>query len=73
MGEAVPLAWTRDLWRAQRKAPGHPHQIFHAHQLRDFQVGIGAERSAWAYGMQQLLLRSERLSRQREQLPAVIY
>ena len=73
MGEAMPLAWVSDLWSAQLKAPGHHYQICHAHQLRDLQYAIDAERSAWAYRMQQLLLRSQRLSKRREQLPAVIY
>ena len=73
MGEAIPLVWVSDLWSAQLKAPGHHYQICHAHQLRDLQYAIDAERSAWAYRMQQLLLRSQRLSKQRERLPSVIY
>ena len=73
MGEAIPLAWVSDLWSAQLKAPGHHYQICHAHQLRDLQYAMDAERSAWAYRMQQLLLRSQRLSKRREQLPLVIY
>lgn len=72
-GEAMPLTRVSDLWSAQLKAPGHHYQICHAHQLRDLQYTIDAEGSAWAYRMQQLLLRSQRLSKQREQLPAVIY
>ena len=73
MGEAIPLAWVSDLWSAQLKAPGHHYQICHAHQLRDLQYAIDAERSAWAWGMQQLLLRSQGLSKRCEQLPLVIY
>jgi transposase len=73
MGDAVPLVWVRDLWSAQRKAPGRFHQVCHPHQLRDLQYAIDAERSAWAYRMQQLLLRSQRLVKRREQLPAIIY
>jgi transposase len=73
MGDAVPLVWVRDLWSAQRKAPGRFHQICHAHQLRDLQYAIDAERSAWAYHMQRLLLRSQRLVKRREPLPATVY
>ncbi len=73
MGDAIPLAWVSDLWSAQLKAPGKHYQICHAHQLRDLQYAIDAERSAWAHRMQQLLLRSQRLSKRREQLPLVTY
>lgn len=73
MGDAVPLVWVRDLWSAQLKAPGRFHQMCHAHQLRDLQYAIDAERSAWAYHMQRLLLRSQRLVKRREQLPATVY
>jgi len=52
---AVPLTWVSDLWSAQLKAPGKQYQICHVHQLRDLQYAIDAERSAWAYRMQQLL------------------
>lgn len=75
MGDAVPLVWVSDLWSAQLKAAKRYRylQICHAHQLRDLQYAIDAERSAWAYRFQQLLLRSQRLSKQRAQLPVVIY
>lgn len=73
MGDAVPMVWVRDLWSAQCKAPGRYHQICHAHQLRDLQYAVDAERSAWAYRMQQLLRRSQRLVKHREQLPAALY
>lgn len=73
MGDAIPLAWVSDLWSAQLKAPGKHYQICHAHQLRDLQYAIDAERSAWAHRMLQLLLRSQRLSKRREQLSLVIY
>jgi transposase len=73
MGDAVPLVWVSDLWSAQLKAAKRYLQICHAHQLRDLQYAIDAERSAWAYRFQQLLLRSQRLSKQRAQLPVVIY
>lgn len=73
MGDAIPLAWVSDLWSAQLKGPGRYYQICHSHQLRDLQYAIDAERSAWAYRMQQLLLRSQRLSRRREELSFVRY
>lgn len=73
MGDAVPMVWIRDLWSAQRKAPGRHHQLCHAHQLRDLQYAIEAERSAWAYRMQQLLRRSQRLVKHRERLPTALY
>jgi transposase len=73
MGDAVPLVWVSDLWSAQCKASKQHHQICHAHQLRDLQFAIDAERSAWAYHFQQLLLRSQRLSKRRVRLPITIY
>jgi transposase len=73
MGDAVPLVWVSDLWSAQAKASKQYHQICHAHQLRDLQFAIDAERAAWAYHFQQLLLRSQRLSKRRQQLPVTIY
>nr|HID14095.1 IS66 family transposase [Anaerolineae bacterium] len=73
MGDAVPVVWVRDLWSAQCKAPGRYHQICHAHQLRDLQYAMDAERSAWAYRMQRLLLRSQRLVKQRQRLPRALY
>lgn len=73
MGEAVPLTWVSDLWSAQLKAPGKRYQICHAHQLRDLQYAIDAERSAWAYRMQQVLWRSQRLVKQRDRLAPRLY
>ena len=73
MGEAVPLVWVSDLWSAQGKAKTKYRQICQAHQLRDLQYAIDAERSAWAYRMQRLFLRSQRLVKQRGQLPANLY
>ncbi len=73
MGGAVPLSWVSDLWSAQLKASAEHYQICHAHQLRDLQYAVDAERSAWAYRMHQLLLRSQRLSKRREQLSSDIY
>lgn len=73
MGDAIPLAWVSDLWSAQLKGPGRHYQICHSHQLRDLQYAIDADHSAWAYRMQQMLLRSQRLSRHREVIPFVRY
>lgn len=73
MGEAVPLVWVSDLYSAQGKAKARYRQICQAHQLRDLQYAIDAERSAWAYRMQRLFLRSQRLVKQREQLPTALY
>lgn len=73
MGEAVPLVWVSDLFSAQGKAKSHFRQICLAHQLRDLQYVIDAEGSAWAYRLQQLFLRSQRLSKQRQHLSAVHY
>ena len=73
MAEAVSLVWVSDLWSAQGKAKTKYRQICQAHQLRDLQYAIDAERSAWAYRMQRLLLRSQRLVKQRTQLPATLY
>jgi len=69
MEEAMPEVWVSDLFSAQQKAPSPKRQICHAHQLRDLQYAIDAERSAFAYRMQQLLLRSQRLVRYRGVLP----
>ena len=41
--------------------------------MRDLQYAIDAERSVFAYRMQQLLLRSERLVQQRDELPADVF
>ena len=73
MGEAVPLVWVSDLWSAQGKAKAKYRQVCQAHQVRDLQYAIDAERSAWAYRLQRLLLRSQRLAKQREQLPVARY
>jgi transposase len=73
MDQAVPLVWVSDLWSAQGKAKSKYRQICQAHQLRDLQYAIDAERSAWAYQMQRLLLRSQRLAKAREQLSIIRY
>jgi len=73
MGEAQPVVWVRDLWSAQCKGPGKYHQLCHAHQLRDLQYAVDSERSNWAYGMQRLLLHSQRLVKHRGRLPPEIF
>ena len=73
MGEAQPVVWVRDLWSAQCKGPGKHHQLCHAHQLRDLQYAVDSERSYWAYRMQRLLLRSQRLVKHRGRLPPEIF
>lgn len=73
MGEAQPVVWVRDLWSAQCKGPGKHHQLCHAHQLRDLQYAVDSERSCWAYGMQRLLLHSQRLVKYRGRLPPEIF
>lgn len=73
MAEAVPLVWVSDLFSAQGKAKSKYRQICLAHQLRDLQYVIDAERSAWAYRLQQLFLRAQRLAQQRQHLPALLY
>lgn len=73
MEEAVPEVWVSDLFSAQQKAPALKRQICHAHQLRDLQYAIDAERSPFAYQMQQLLLRSQRLLRHRDTLPTDLF
>jgi len=73
MKEAVPEVWVSDLFIAQQKAPACKRQICHAHQLRDLQYAIDAERSAFAYQMQQLLLRSQRMNKYRDTLPADVF
>jgi transposase len=73
MEEAVPEVWVSDLFSAQLSSQAPKHQICHAHQLRDLQYAIDAERSAFAYQMQQLLLRSQRLFKHRLTLPANLF
>jgi len=73
MDDAVPLVWVSDLFSAQGKAKSTYRQICLAHQLRDLQYVIDAERSAWAYRLQQLFLRAQRLAKQRQHLPAHLY
>ena len=45
MEEAVPEVWVSDLFSAQLSSPTLQRQICHAHQLRDLQSAIDAQRS----------------------------
>jgi len=73
MEEAVPEVWVSDLFSAQLSSKAQKRQICHAHQLRDLQYAIDTERSAFAYRMQELLLRSQRLFKHRDTLPAGVF
>jgi len=73
MAEAVPLVWVSDLFSAQGKAKSTYRQVCLAHQHRDLQYAIDAERSPWAWRVQQLFLRAQRLAKQRQQLPLHLY
>jgi len=70
IGEAGPEVWVSDCFSAQLQAPARARQLCHAHQLRDLQYAIEAERSRFAYGMQRLLRRAQRLAKQRPHLAA---
>jgi len=73
MGEAAPEVWLSDCFSAQLQAPAHARQLCHAHQLRDLQFAVDAERSRFAYEMQRLLLRSQGLARRRKDLLAELF
>ena len=73
MGDAMPAVWLSDCFSAQLKAPAQGRQLCHAHQLRDLQYAIDAERSEFAHRMQRLLLRSQRLLRHCTDLPADLF
>jgi len=73
MEEAVPEVWVSDLFSAQLSSPTLKRQICHAHQLRDLQYAIDAERSPFAYQMQQLLLRLKRMNKHRDTLPTAVF
>ena len=73
MGDAVPEVWLSDLFSAQLKAPADGRQICQAHQLRDLQYGIDAERSEFAYRLQRLLLRAQSLAKHRADLPPDVF
>ncbi|MFH0916935.1 MAG: IS66 family transposase [bacterium] len=73
MGEAAPEVWLSDLFSAQLKAPAKARQLCHAHQLRDLQYAVDAERSAFAYRMPHLLLRAQRLAKRRTDLDPEVF
>ena len=68
MGDAVPIVWVSDLFSAQCTAASILRQICLAHQSRDLQFAIDAERSVWAYRFRQLLFRAQRLAQHRTEL-----
>ncbi len=62
LGEAKPEVWVSDLWKPQLAAPSAAYQICLAHQLRDLQYAIDAERGpsrraarAWAEALAALM------------------
>lgn len=68
MDDAQPEVWVSDLWSGQLKHPAQQHQVCIPHQLRDLQYAIDTDRCAFAYQMQQLFLRAQRLGTQRDSL-----
>lgn len=73
MGDVVPTVWVSDLAKAQLKQPALLRQICLAHQTRDLQYAIDADRCAWAYRFQALLFRAQRLGKQRDAMPPHAY
>jgi len=73
MGDARPEVWISDCFSAQLKAPAEARQLCHAHQLRDLQFAIDAERSEFAYRMQRLLLRAQGLAKRQADLSAELF
>jgi len=73
MDTAMPMVWISDLAKAQLKQPASLRQICLAHQTRDLQYAIDAERCVWAYRFQALLFRAQRLGKQRATLPPRAY
>lgn len=69
MDQACPTVWVSDLAKAQLKQPALYRQICLAHQPRDLQYAIDADRCAWAYRVQALLWRAQRLGHHRNQMP----
>ena len=68
MGTAMPIVWVSDLFSAQCTAESQLRQICLAHQSRDLQFAMDAERSVWAYHFRQLLFRAQRLAKRRAEL-----
>ncbi len=69
MGKALPTVWVSDLAKAQLKQPSVLRQICLAHQTRDLQYALDADRCAWAYRFQALLFRAQRLGKHRDTMP----
>ena len=68
LGEAEPEVWISDCFSAQLKAPAKQRQLCLAHQLRNLQYGIDAQRCSFCYRMQQLLRRALGLNKHRDSL-----
>ncbi len=73
LGEAEPEVWISDCFSAQLKAPAKQRQLCLAHQLRNLQYGIDAERCSFGYRRQQLLGRALRLDKRRDRLSSYIF
>jgi len=73
MGDAWPEVWVSDCFSAQLRARAPARQLCHAHQLRDLQYALEAERSAFAYHMQRLLWRAQRLAKHRRHLSPAVF
>jgi len=69
LGDARPAVWISDLWSAQQKAPAERFQLCHSHQLRDLEYTKECGDTVFAPAMQDLLRRSQALSKQRDELP----
>ncbi|MEA3401443.1 MAG: IS66 family transposase [Armatimonadota bacterium] len=61
LGDVKPQVWVSDCFSVQMKAPAQRRQLCMAHQLRDLQYGIEAERCSFCWRMQQLFGRAMRL------------
>jgi len=68
LGKAEPQVWVSDCFSAQLKAPAKQRQLCLAHQLRNLQYGIDAQRCGCCYRMQQLLSQALRLDKHRDSL-----
>ncbi|MEA3401681.1 MAG: IS66 family transposase, partial [Armatimonadota bacterium] len=73
LGDAKPQVWVSDCFSAQMKAPAQRRQLCMAHQLRDLEYGIEAERCSFCWRMQQLFRRAMRLDTCRDELPEDLF
>ncbi|MGC9319044.1 MAG: IS66 family transposase, partial [Armatimonadota bacterium] len=73
LGDVKPQVWVSDCFSAQMKAPAQRQQLCMAHQLRDLQYGIEAERCGFCWRMQQLFRRAMRLDTCRDALPEDLF